>query len=80
MERPWIGPITKMTDRARPDLIAALRARLARRGVEVDGALPDCPVEAVRVDAVPYVGNMHFPMGRVARRVDVERRFRSLTF
>lgn len=69
-----------MTDRARPDLIAALRARLERRGVHVDGTMPDYPVEAVRVDAVPYVGNMHIPAGRVVRRSEIERRFRSLTF
>lgn len=68
-----------MTDRARPELIAALRARLARKGIDV-ADLPDYPVEAVHVDVVQFVGNVHIPAGRVARREDVDRRFRSLTF
>lgn len=73
-------PLTMMTDRARPDLIAALRARLVRNGVDVDADFAGYPVEPVRVDLVPFVGNVHLPLGRIARRKDVDRRFRSLTF
>jgi len=68
-----------MKDRARPDLIAALRARLARRGVDVDN-IPDYPIESARQDMIPFVGNVHIPAGRVSKRDDVNRRFKALNF
>jgi hypothetical protein len=66
-----------MTEHVRPELRAALRERLAKKGISPDGDFSEYPVEAVCVDSVPYVGNVHLPAGMVIRRKDIDRKFRT---
>jgi hypothetical protein len=60
--------------------IDEMRERLARRGVTRDSDLSAYPPAIVYADAVPFLGNVHIPAGRVAKRDVVDRRFRKLKF
>ena len=66
-----------MTERVRADLLAALRERLAAKGITADSDFSIYPVAAVCLDSVPYVGNVHLPEGRSLGRVAVDRKLRA---
>ena len=67
-----------MVERVRDDLLAALRARLAQKGVDPDSEFAEYPVGAICEDSVPFMGNVHIPAGRVISRAESDKRFRFL--
>jgi len=67
-----------MVEKVREDLLVAVRERLAAKGISRTDDFSRFPVGRVREDAVPFIGTVHIPAGRIAKKSDTDKRFRLL--
>ena len=69
-----------MVEKVSSELMERFRASLAQRGVTRDSNLDQYPVGAVRTESVPFVGTVHLPTNRIAKRVTIDQLFKKLKF
>lgn len=67
-----------MVEKVKAEVLTAIRARLAAKGISSDSDFSAYPVGGVCEDSVPFIGTIHIPAKRVVKRSESNRLFSGL--
>ena len=72
--------MTRAQTQSHTELLSDMKRRLQRRGIKTGEDTSRFPIGIVHGEQVQIMGNVHLPIGRVAKRKAVDKWFAKLKF